>query len=57
MLFYWLDDKVINLLDMTGTRDKSNNLAERDSSPIITVLDRRYKGIIMCGIRTERDLD
>lgn len=56
MLLNRLNSKIVNLLYVTGTRDKSSQLNERDSSPVIIVSDRRRKGIIMCGVRTERDL-
>ena len=51
-----LDSKVVNLPHIAGVRDKLDNLAERDTSPVISVPDRRYKGVVVYGVRTERDL-
>jgi hypothetical protein len=56
MLFNRLNSEVVNLLYMTGVRDESSQLGERDSSFVIIVLDRCYEGVIMCGVRMECDL-
>jgi hypothetical protein len=56
MLLHRLNSEVINLLHVAGTRDKSDNLGERDSSPIITVPDDRGKGVVVYGVQIERDL-
>ncbi len=56
MLLNRLDSEVVNLPYVTGARDESSQLGERDSSPITTVPDRRREGVVVCGVRTERDL-
>jgi hypothetical protein len=38
MLLYRLDGEVVDLPYMADALDKSSNLAERDSSPVIAVL-------------------
>jgi hypothetical protein len=56
MLLYRLDSEVVDLPHVAGARDKSENLGERNSSPVTTVLDDRCEGVAVCGVRTERDL-
>ena len=56
MLLHRLDGEVVDLPHVTGVRDESSQLGERDSSPITTVPDRRCEGVAVCGVRTERDL-
>ena len=56
MLLNGLDSEVVDLPHVAGVRDESSQLGERDSSPATTVPDRRYEGVAVCGVRTERDL-
>jgi hypothetical protein len=56
MLLYRLDSEVVDLPYVAGARDKSDNLGKRDSSPVTTVPDDRRKGVVVYGVRTERDL-
>ena len=56
MLLNRLDSKVVNLPHVAGARDNLDNLGERDSSPVIAILDDRREGVAVCGVRTERDL-
>jgi hypothetical protein len=56
MLLDRLDCEVVDLPHVAGARDKSDNLGERDSSPVTTVPDDRCEGVAVCGVRTERDL-
>jgi hypothetical protein len=35
---------------MAGARDKSDNLGERDSLPVITVPDNRGEGVVVYGV-------
>jgi hypothetical protein len=56
MLLHRLDGEVVDLSHVAGARDKSDNLGERDSSPVKTVLDDRCEGVVVYGVRTERDL-
>jgi len=56
MLLHRLDGEVVDLTYVAGARDKSDNLGERDSSPVTTVPDDRREGVAVCGVRTERDL-
>ncbi len=56
MLLYRLNSKVVDLPYVAGARDKSDNLGERDSSPVTTVPDDRRKGVAVCGVQTERNL-
>jgi hypothetical protein len=56
MMLYRLNSEVVDLSHVAGARDKSDNLGERDSSPVTTVLDDRREGVAVCGVRTERDL-
>jgi len=56
MLLNGLDGEVVDLPHVAGARDKSDNLGERDSSPVTTVPDDRGEGVAVCGVRTERDL-
>jgi hypothetical protein len=41
---------------MADSLDESHKLAERDTPPVTTVLDHRYKGAAMRGVPTERNL-
>ncbi len=56
MLLNRLNSKVVNLPYVAGARNKSSQLDKRDSSPVTTVLDRRRKGVVVYGVRTERNL-
>ncbi len=56
MLLSRLDGEVVNLPRVAGTRDKSDNLGERDSSPVTTIPDDRREGVAVYGVRTERNL-
>jgi hypothetical protein len=56
ILLYWLDGEVVDLPHVAGARNKSDNLGERDFSPVTTVPDNRRKGVAEHGVRTECDL-
>jgi len=56
ILLYRLNSKVVDLPYVASARDKSDNLGERDSSPVTTVPDDCCEGVVVCGVRTERDL-
>jgi hypothetical protein len=56
MLLLWPDGEIVDLPHVTCARDKSDNLGERDSSPVITVLDDCCEGVVVCGVRIECDL-
>jgi hypothetical protein len=51
-----LDGEVVNLPPVAGVLDNSSQLTERDSLPVITVPDHCCKGVVVCGVRTKRDL-
>jgi hypothetical protein len=51
-----LNREVVNRPHVARIRDESSQLGQRDSSPVTTVPDRRRKGGVVCGVRTERDL-
>jgi len=53
MLLHRLDGKVVNLPYIADARDESAKLAERDS---LLGIDYCYKGVAICGVRTERSL-
>ena len=57
MLFYRLDREIVNLPNMTDTFNESSKLAKRDSSPVTTVSDHRYKGVAMWGVQAEGNLN
>jgi hypothetical protein len=50
------DSKVVNRPHVARVRNESSQLGHRDSSPVTTVPNRRRKGGVVCGVRTERDL-
>jgi hypothetical protein len=56
MLLYRLDGEVVNLPHMADACNKSDNLAERDSSLGTAVPDHCSEGAAVCGVRTERNL-
>jgi hypothetical protein len=56
MLLHWLDSEVVNLPYMADGRNESGNLAERDSSLSIAVLDHCSEGAAMWGVWMERNL-
>jgi len=56
MLLNRLDGEVVDLSYVAGARNESDDLAERDPSPVTTVPNRRCEGVAVCGVRTERDL-
>jgi hypothetical protein len=56
MLLYRLNIKVVDLPYMAGARDKSDNLSEKDSLPVIAIPDDCYKGVIICKMQTEYNL-
>ena len=56
MLLHRLDSEVVDLPHVASARDKSDNLGKRDSSPAITVPDDHREGVVVYGVRTERDL-
>ncbi len=57
MLFYRLDSEVIDLPHMADACNESDNLAERDSSPVTAVPDHCGEGGAVLGVRTERNLN
>jgi len=56
MLLYRLNIKVVDLPYMAGARDKSDNLSEKDSLPVIAIPDDCYKGVVICKMQTEYNL-
>ena len=56
MLLNRHDSELVNRPHVARIRDESSQLGQRDSSPVTTVPDRRRKGGVVCGVRTERDL-
>jgi hypothetical protein len=56
MLLHQPNSEVVDLPHVASARNKLDNLGERDSLPVTTVLDDRREGVVVCGVRTERDL-
>jgi hypothetical protein len=56
MLFYRLDREIVDLPSMTDAFNEPGKLAKRDSSPITTVSDHRFKGAAMWGVWAEGNL-
>jgi hypothetical protein len=50
MLLYRLNSKVVNPPYMANALDELGKLAKRDSSPVATISDHRYKGAASCRV-------
>jgi hypothetical protein len=48
--------EVVDLPHVASACDKSDNLGEKDSSPVIAVPDDYYKGVIVYGMQIECNL-
>lgn len=56
MLLHRLNSEVVDLPYMTDALDEPGNLAKRDSSPVIAIVDYCYKGTAVWGLWIERNL-
>lgn len=53
MLLNWLDSEVVKLPYVADAGNESDDLAEGETLPITTVLDRSCEGVAVCGVRTD----
>ena len=47
MLLYWLNSEVVNSPYIANALNELGKLAKRDSSPIVTISDYYYKGVVV----------